>query len=119
LRKNIDIKVRKKPLMVNMEVQEVAEVVARFNVFTSPLSVFTESDVLTVSPCYAPNQEHVFVLICNSQFGLVYFAEIGNIKRENMAIDFEQIITIKQAKELVKINKTQLCAISNTQAVIF
>jgi hypothetical protein len=106
LRKNIDVRVRKKPLMVNMEVQEVGEVIARFNVFTSPLSVFIESDILTVSPCYEEKLEHVYVLICNPQFGLLFFVDISSLKRENMAIDFEQIVTIKHAKELVKINKT-------------
>lgn len=78
LRKNIDPRVKKKPLMVNMEVTDIAEVVARFNVFTTPLSVFTEDDLLTVSPYYVAEKDHVLVLICNSQFGLLYTADISS-----------------------------------------
>lgn len=76
LRKNLDDRVKKKPLMVNMEVQEVALIAARFNVFTQPLSVFTAEDTLSACAHYSQEENTVFVLISNSQFGLFYSARL-------------------------------------------
>lgn len=38
---------------------------------------------------------------------------------EDFAVKFEQLITIKNPKELLSINDKQLLAVSNTQVVIF
>lgn len=62
LRKNLDPVVRKKPLMVNQDATDVGQIVAKFNVYTSPLSVFTKEENLTMSPYYAEKEETVFVL---------------------------------------------------------
>jgi len=74
------------------------------------------------------------VLISNTQFSLLYSASVavpekvedrlyqkgwGVVHKRNQSLDFEQVITIKSARDLLMINQSQLCAVSNTQIVIF
>lgn len=55
-------------------------------------------------------------MIGNHSFSLLYRADLHD---KNEDVKFEQIVTIKQVKELLLVNEKQLLAISNTQCVIF
>jgi len=48
---------------------------------------------------------------------LLYRADLTVVSSDDVM--FEQIITLKHAKELLPVNDKQLLAISNTHAVIF
>jgi len=85
--------------------------VKTFDVFTTPISVFAKDEALYAAACYIHETKQVYALIGNQQFSLLFRAELDN-KADD--IKFEQIITIKQVKELLLVNDKQLLAISNT-----
>lgn len=119
LKKNFNSQLKKKPVMANVSVEDVGQLVARLKVFTTPMSVFSEDDNLTVSACYLGAEQIIYVLISNTAFSLLYRVEIAGNKKTNMALNFEQIITIKSATSLHYVNKNQLLAVSNTNVVLF
>lgn len=53
----------------------------------------------------------MYAVIGNQSFSLLFRADL---KEKNDDIKFEQIVTIKQVKELLSVNEEQLLAISNT-----
>lgn len=105
--------------MTNVTVDDVGQVLARMKVFTAPMSVFNEEDNLTVSAALISAEDTIFVLISNTAFSLLYRVNLNLNKKINMALHFEQIVTIRSANSLFVINKKQLCAVSNTSIVIF
>ena len=82
-----------------------------FDVFTTPISVFAKDEALYAAACYIQETKQVYALIGNQQFSLLFRADLDS-KTDD--IKFEQIITIKQVKELLLVNDKQLLAISNT-----
>jgi hypothetical protein len=106
-------------MMTNVTVDDVGEIIARLKVFTEHMSVFNEEDNLTVSAAYMASEQTIFVLISSTAFSLLYRVMMTNTKKVNMALTFEQIITIKSANSLHIVNKKQLCAVSNTSIIIF
>ena len=58
----------------------------------------------------------VYAVIGNQSFSCLFKADLQS-KADD--IRFEQIVTIKQVRELLVVNEKQLLAISNTQCVIF
>lgn len=105
LKKNFNAQLKKKPVMTNVSVDDVGQQVARLKVFTQPMSVFTEEDNLTVSACYYAAEQTIFVLISSTAFSLLYRVDIAGNKKTNMALSFEQIVTIKSATSLHVVNK--------------
>jgi hypothetical protein len=85
--------------------------VKTFDVFTTPISVFTKDEALYAAACYIQETKQVYALIGNQQFSLLFRADLDSKVDD---IKFEQIITIKQVKELLLVNDKQLLAISNT-----
>jgi hypothetical protein len=77
-------------------------------VYTTPISVFAKDEALYAAACYIQETKQVYALIGNQQFSLFFRAELDS-KSDN--IKFEQIITIKQVKELLFVNDKQLVAI--------
>jgi len=105
--------------MTNVFVENVGQLVARLNVFTQHMSVFNEGDNLTVSAAYMASEQTIFVLVSSSAFSLLYRVLMSQTKKINMALTFEQIVTIKSANSLYIVNNKQLCAVSNTNIIIF
>jgi hypothetical protein len=58
-----------------------------------------------VSACYLGVEQIVYVLISNTAFSLLYRVDLGGNKKTNMALSFEQIVTIKSANSLHYVNK--------------
>jgi hypothetical protein len=103
--------------MTDADIAEVATVVKTFKVHTKPVSVFLEDELLTGAACYIEKTQEVYALIGNQAFSLLYRADLTVVSNDDVM--FEQIITLKHAKELLPVNDKQLLAISNTHAVIF
>jgi hypothetical protein len=54
LRKNLDPRIKKPPIMAEKEVEEagVGQMIAKLNIFTKPISVFSEEEALVFCPCF-------------------------------------------------------------------
>ncbi len=83
--------------MTNVTVDDVGQILARMKVFTAPMSVFNEEDNLTVSAALISAEDTIFVLISNTAFSLLYRVNLNLNKKINMALHFEQIVTIRSA----------------------
>lgn len=105
--------------MNNVAVEDVGKLVARLKVFQTPISVFSRDENLTVSACYLGAEQIIYVLISNTAFSLLYRVDLEGNKKANMALNFEQIVTIKSANSLHVVNKSQMMAVSNTNVVLF
>lgn len=79
--------------------------IAKLNIFTKPISVFSEDEQLVFCPCFVKETSTIFVLVSNKVFSLLYRVEIASLKKP-IEVNFEQIITIKLPKELLPVNKS-------------
>lgn len=119
LKKYLDPYVLKKPKYVEMTVQDVSEIVGRLEVFTKPISVFSYEDQLWVSACYDHDNSQLYALVSSTNLSLLYRVNFQQVKNLNMECRFQQIITIKSARQLFAANHRQLVACSNTQVCVF
>jgi len=106
MRKYLDKFVNKKPKYIEKTVQEVSEVVGRLEVFTKPISVFTREDHLWVSSIFIREGEksYLYALVSSTNLSLLYKMNMSQVKNLNMECRFQQIITIKSARQLYAAN---------------
>ena len=102
--------------MAGVDIAAVAQLIKKLSVFTKPISVFTQTDVLYSTSCYDASTSFVYTLVGNQAFALLFRSDLNKLA---LNVQFEQIVTIKQVRELLVVNEKQLLAISNTQCVIF
>ena len=72
--------------LADVDITEAAKSVIKFDVFTKPISVFAEDEVLYGAACFDSKTNEVYALIGNSSFSLLYRAAIGD-KRENIRFE--------------------------------
>jgi hypothetical protein len=100
-----------------VDIISVAKVVKIFQVFTEPMSIFTRGDdTLTACACFVEAIQEIYFLIGNRSFSLLYCA---SLREDDLEVALEQIVSIKQPKEVHIIHEKQILAISNTQALVF
>jgi hypothetical protein len=102
--------------LAEIDIAQAANIIKTLNVFTKPVSIFREDEVLYAASCYESSTATVYTLVGNLAFSLLFRSDLIKLAH---AVKFEQIVTIKKAKELLLVNDKQLLAISNTQCVIF
>lgn len=66
LRENLDRNAIDKPVMHNVSVKEVAEVIAILSVFTEPDSIFKFSDEISTCACFIKSEDLIYVLVSNA-----------------------------------------------------
>jgi hypothetical protein len=95
-------------------------VVAKLQLFTEPISVFTREDEISVAACYSADQEMIYALATNDNLSLLYRVDLNASQLINQSgLHFEQIITITHATKLLMTNARQLVAASKTQLCVF
>lgn len=114
LKKYLNHSVLKKPIFVDRPILELTEIVAKLDVFTTPISVFTREDLPKASAKLDNFRRRIFVVVSNSNLSLLYNVKIKRSSKHNMKVRFSQIITIKSATSLMQPNRLQLLAVSNT-----
>jgi hypothetical protein len=106
-KKHFDAKTgRIQKAITNMLVEEIAETLGRLKIKTEPNQIFSKTDKLNVSACYAQNEMTIYALVSSSQFSLLYRVDLSGETIGINSIMFEQIITIKSAKCLLNVNDT-------------
>ena len=88
LRKYLNPNLNRKPKYINVPLTDCLEVIAKFDVFTTPVSVFSHDDELWASAAFDPVKRRVYAIISSPSFSLVYNVNLNNDKRENMKIRF-------------------------------
>jgi hypothetical protein len=66
----------KKEVAMDQKIEKVARVVATLQLFTSPVSILTRGEEITISACYNKNLETVYALATSSNLSLLYRANL-------------------------------------------
>ena len=61
----------------------------------------------------------LYALVSSTNLSLLYRINLSQVKNLNMDCRFQQIISIKSARQLLAANQRQLVALSNTQVCVF
>lgn len=81
--------------------EDVATEIARIKIFPESNPVFdTDDEMPTACGCFIKSENLIYVLASNSRFSLLFRVDTNRKLKDNMLINFEQIITIKSAMSL-------------------
>jgi hypothetical protein len=106
LRRYLSATSTKKPKYVDTPILNVLEVVAKLDVFTTPVSVFTREENLWASATFDQKSCKFYVIVSNANISLLYSVNMKRASKYNMkVIRFSQIITIKSATSLMQPNR--------------
>lgn len=104
LTKYLNPSVTRKPVYINIPILDVLEIVAKLDVFTNPISVFTREDILWASATFDPKGRIFYAIVSNPALTLLYNVNMNNEKKQNMKVRFSQIVTITSATNLMQPN---------------
>lgn len=88
-------------MYINIPILDVLEIVAKLDVFTTPISVFTRQDKLWASGTFDKKEQKFYAIVSNHALTLVYNVNMINEKKQNMKVRFSQIVTIASATSLM------------------
>lgn len=93
LKRSLDPKVKKKPIMTggkDFSVEDVATEISRIKIFPDHNPVFnSEEDMPTACACYIKHENFIYLLASNSRFSLLFRIDTTKKLKDNMLITFE------------------------------
>jgi len=71
-----------------MTVQDIAKIIGRFEVFTTPISIFTRKDTLKTASCYDAENQMIYALVSSPNLSLLYKINLNQVRALNMECRF-------------------------------